>query len=43
MDCPVGVKSLQTTRSHGLKRCGFDGKIEKVCCPNDAPRISEQG
>ncbi|KAF2889243.1 hypothetical protein ILUMI_16930 [Ignelater luminosus] len=50
-ECAVGRRSLEITRTHNLKRCGFEGKIEKVCCPTDETktrepiitRISEKG
>ncbi|XP_023029350.2 serine protease persephone [Leptinotarsa decemlineata] len=32
-DCPVAMESLKKRHKHDLKRCGFDGFDEIVCCP----------
>lgn len=32
-DCPSAMNALSRRRMHNLDRCGFQGSIEVVCCP----------
>ncbi|KAF5282475.1 hypothetical protein FQR65_LT14284 [Abscondita terminalis] len=34
-ECPTSNRALMHRRPHGLERCGFEGKTEIVCCPNE--------
>ncbi|XP_044252710.1 serine protease persephone-like isoform X1 [Tribolium madens] len=34
-NCPSALESVKKQGSHSLKRCGFEGFTEIVCCPND--------
>ncbi|KAG5899760.1 hypothetical protein JTB14_006097 [Gonioctena quinquepunctata] len=34
LHCPVAIDSLKKWRKHDLKRCGFEGFEEIVCCPS---------
>lgn len=34
-DCPAATRSILLTKQHNLERCGFEGLIEIVCCPEN--------
>lgn len=35
INCPPAIKAIRTHKKHNLGRCGWHGKIEVLCCPNE--------
>ncbi|XP_045478559.1 serine protease Hayan-like isoform X2 [Harmonia axyridis] len=35
INCPPAIKAVRTQKKHNLRRCGWHGKIEVLCCPNE--------